>query len=196
MGLDILYGISTTYNKIMVKIINTNLPKEFNEKIIIELAGSHLWRIATDENKGAIDITKKGKGDTGFSFTTYRENEMSTTGGFWNSLAEIIFYIVTSKLNLPNARIVRTMYNFYTPSANCNVHIDTQSEKAFSILYNFHDNDGGTFFEKENKIYPSKESQALVFKSNIKHKGIAPKEYIGRLNLNIICMNDKDIQKI
>jgi hypothetical protein len=39
MGLDILYGISTTYNKIMVKIINTNLPKEFNEKIIIELAG-------------------------------------------------------------------------------------------------------------------------------------------------------------
>lgn len=180
----------------MVKIINTGLPKEFNEKIITELAGSHLWRIATDENRGAIDISKKGKGDTGFSFTTYRENEMNSVGSFWNSLAEIIFYIVTSKLKMPNARIVRTMYNFYTPSARCNMHIDTQSEKGFSILYNFHDNDGGTFFENENKIYPSKESQALVFKSNIKHKGIAPKEYVGRLNLNMICMNDKDIQKL
>jgi hypothetical protein len=43
----------------MVKIINTNLPKEFNEKIIIELAGSHLWRIATDEEKEELRKEKK-----------------------------------------------------------------------------------------------------------------------------------------
>lgn len=180
----------------MVKIINTKLPKEFNEKIIIELTGSHLWRIAIDGAKGTTDIVKKGGSDTGFSFTTYKENEINIAGSFWNSLAEIIFYIVTLKLNMINPRIVRIMYNFYTPSAKCNLHVDMESEKAFSILYNFHDNDGGTYFEKENKIYKSKASQALVFKSNIKHKGIAPKENAGRLNLNMICVNDKDIQKI
>ena len=180
----------------MVKIINTNLPKEFNEKIIIELSGSHLWRIATDEKKGAINIVKKGVSDSGFSFTTYRENEISNTGGFWNSLAEIIFHMVNSKLKMTNSKIIRTMYNFYTPSAKCDLHIDMESEKAFSILYNFHDNDGGTFFEKENKIYLSKESQALVFKSNLKHKGMAPKKYAGRLNLNMICVNEKDIKEL
>jgi hypothetical protein len=196
MGLDILYGIRTKYYKKMVKIINTNLPKEFNEKIIIELSGSHLWRIATDEEKGAIDIVKKDTSDSGFSFTTYRENEISNTGGFWNSLAEIIFHMVNSKLKMTNPKIIRTMYNFYTPSAKCNLHTDMESEKAFSILYNFHDNDGGTFFEKENKIYLSKESQALVFKSNLQHKGIAPKKYAGRLNLNLVCVNETDIKEL
>jgi hypothetical protein len=171
----------------MVKIINTGLPQEFNNKIITELAGSHLWRIAIDDSRGALDITKKGKKDTGFSFTTFRENEINQNSSFWNSLAEIIFYIVCAKADIKNATLFRIMYNFYTPSAECNLHLDMPEDNYFSILYNFHDNDGGTFFKKENKTYPSKASQALLFKSNLIHKGVAPKKYLGRLNLNMIC---------
>jgi len=169
----------------VIKIIDTGLPQEFNDKIIKELAGSHLWRIATDDEKGFIDITQKGKKDTGFSFTTLKENEINQAGSFWNSLAEIIFYVVCSKAKIKDAKMCRVMYNFYTPSAECNLHTDAEDDNYFSILYNFHDNDGGTYIK--DKVYPSKASQALVFKSNFIHKGMAPKKYLGRLNLNMIC---------
>lgn len=169
----------------MIKTINTGLPQEFNDKIIKELAGSHLWRIATDDEKGFIDITAKGKKDTGFSFTTLRENEINQVGSFWNSLAEIIFYIVCSKAKIKDAKMRRVMYNFYTPSAECIPHQDAKDDNHFSILYNFHTNDGGTYIE--NKFYPSKASQALVFNSNLVHRGAAPKKHLGRLNLNMIC---------
>lgn len=172
----------------MIKTIETKLPTEFNQKIINDLSTLDMWRIATDGNLGGLDINQKNKSDSGFSFTSYKENEIHHKEGFFNPLAEIIHYIACTKLHINKNIITRVMYNFYTPSAKCELHQDTAKENFFSILYNFHTNDGGTFFEKENKLYKSKESQALVFPSNLFHKGVAPKKHMGRLSLNIICM--------
>ena len=56
--------------------------------------------------------------------------------------------------------------------------------KSVSAVYSFHTNDGGT--QVENEFASSKEGQAVVFKSEKKHKGITTKTSNFRLNLNIV----------
>ena len=64
---------------------------------------------------------------------------------------------------------------------------DLQDNK-FSIIYNLHDNDGGTEFKINNevKFYKSEESTALLFPSKIEHRGVSPTKDLNRFSLNIL----------
>ena len=67
-------------------------------------------------------------------------------------------------------------------------HEDDLQDNKFSIIYNLHDNDGGTEFRlnDEIKFIQSEESKAIVFPSKIEHRGIAPKNNINRFALNMV----------
>ena len=64
-----------------------------------------------------------------------------------------------------------------------------EESNCLSIIYNLHNNDGGTNF-KNNKIVKSKEGQAVVFDSHNLHKGISSKNIPVRYALNIVCKTD------
>ena len=63
-----------------------------------------------------------------------------------------------------------------------------EKDNKFSIIYNLHDNDGGTEFKINNEIkfYKSEESTALLFPSKIEHRGVSPTKDLNRFSLNIL----------
>jgi len=67
-------------------------------------------------------------------------------------------------------------------------HIDSNYDNLYSIIYNLHDNDGGTKFKINDKVtfYKANESEALLFPSKLIHKGVAPKKSLNRFSLNIV----------
>ncbi len=64
--------------------------------------------------------------------------------------------------------------------------MDSKLDNKYSILYNLHNNDGGTEFKINDKLkfFKSNESEAILFPSKIEHRGIAPK-----VNPNRFCLN-------
>ena len=88
-------------------------------------------------------------------------------------------------LKLDKKYLDRLYWNLYSPNAVCQWHIDMGSVGEYaSVVYNLHTNDGGTEFES-GKI-PSKEGQAIIFSSDLKHRGLAPKNNKWRLNVNLV----------
>ena len=78
----------------------------------------------------------------------------------------------------------RVYWNYYDSSAEANFHKD-EFEKGFvSVVYNLHTNDGGTEIEEE--FYPSVGGQAIIFPSNVNHRGRPSKSTKHRFNLNMI----------
>ncbi len=67
-------------------------------------------------------------------------------------------------------------------------HDDEKKDNYYSIVYNLHNNDGGTEFKINDKIefYPSVVSQAIVFPSKLIHRGIAPNKFYNRFSLNMV----------
>jgi hypothetical protein len=84
-------------------------------------------------------------------------------------------------------RLERLYWNLYSRTSECTFHIDVSStEKNYaSIVYNLHDNDGGTEI-KNHGFYQSQEREAIIFPSNILHKGVGPTNNKWRLSLNIV----------
>jgi hypothetical protein len=68
-------------------------------------------------------------------------------------------------------------------------HQDMVEKGYVSIVYNMHDNDGGTEF-KDDKFIKSKEGQAILFESNLFHRGVAPKKTNHRFSLNILTTGE------
>jgi hypothetical protein len=83
---------------------------------------------------------------------------------------------------------MRVYWNWYAPGALMEFHQDGNKDNYYSIIYNIHNNDGGTEFNINNKIkfFKSVESEALLFPSILYHRGMAPKESLNRFALNII----------
>ncbi len=168
----------------MISIINTNIPKETNRRIINELYYLKTWYFGHDKNiKDVIN-----KQDSGFSSTTFREdNNNFYNNDVLNTYAKFIFDIVQKKSFMKFKKIIRIYWNWYHSSSVMLYHHDSEQHNMFSILYNLHDNDGGTEFKINDKVtfYKANESEALLFPSKLIHKGIAPKKSLNRFSLNI-----------
>ena len=63
-----------------------------------------------------------------------------------------------------------------------------ENENFFSILYSLHTTDGG--IQIEDIFYKDEMGEAKVFKSNIIHKGVGPKEIKSRFNFNAIIFHE------
>jgi hypothetical protein len=172
-----------------VKILNNIIPKTINKNIINELV-NHQWYIACDNTQ---DMCKKifSKVNNGFSLLTL-ENGIIKMNTILNVYGQIIFNIIIEKLKI-KARLDRLYWNMYLKESETEIHTDKLDLEYFSILYNLHTTDGG--IEINNKFYPDLESQAKVFKSNILHRGIGPKQDNVRFNLNITFQKLKNETK-
>ena len=80
-------------------------------------------------------------------------------------------------------------YNFYHTKSAGSEHVDSETPNCVSILYNFNTNDGYT--EILNEKYKSNESEAILFNSNLLHKGIGDEKNL-RYNLNILIRYESD----
>jgi hypothetical protein len=64
------------------------------------------------------------------------------------------------------------------------MHKDQQVPGFYSMVYNLSDTDGGT--EIQGEFYPGAEGSAIVFPSELDHKGFGPKIQPNRFVLNCI----------
>tara|TARA_R110000803_G_scaffold137307_1_gene204291 strand:+ start:613 stop:1128 length:516 start_codon:yes stop_codon:yes gene_type:complete len=168
----------------MITKIDTHIPKETNKRIINELYSLKTWFFGYDENIGDI-INKQ---DSGFSSITFSENQTFHTNDILNTYAQIIFDTIQENSFMKFKKIVRIYWNWYHPNSAMQYHVDNKKDNSFSIVYNLHDNDGGTEFKinEETKFYKSNESEALLFPSKLYHKGVSAKTSLNRFSLNII----------
>jgi len=160
----------------MITKINTDIPSNTNKKIIETLYDTHNWRFGFDNA-----LTKNpNKKDSGFI--------LSQSNDVLNTYAKIIFDMVEKKTFMKFKKIDRLFWNWYHPGSIMEFHQDMKEDNKFSIIYNLHDNDGGTEIKinEKNNFYKSVESEALLFPSKLYHKGVAPKENLNRFSLNIV----------
>ncbi len=177
----------------MIRKIKEVLPPEINKHIIKKLCNQPNWSFPHDlDNETRESFFEKFVSDNvsncGFSLVTYDKVNDIFINTDLNLYAEIIFFIIKQKSKLNLHDISRIYWNYYDTASIANYHIDKNEKNSMSILYNLHTNDGGTHIEE--KFFASNESEAIIFNSNIKHKGVAPRDYKHRFNLNIICSSD------
>tara|TARA_B100000424_G_scaffold250241_1_gene224773 strand:- start:61 stop:597 length:537 start_codon:yes stop_codon:yes gene_type:complete len=177
----------------MIEIINTSIPHRTNKRVIEHLTLNTKWMFACDKNEQNLivdNITKADGNDSGFIFKTFAKEHGYTADGFLNMFALFVKDICTEQSKRKIGEIIRIYWNMYVPSSKMKYHYDMPEESnCLSIIYNLHNNDGGTNF-KNNKIVKSKEGQAVVFDSHNLHKGISSKNIPVRYALNIVCKTD------
>lgn len=168
----------------MITKINTNIPKNTNQKILNRLYTSKGWCFGFDEN----NHINKDKKDAGLITVTYNQKGDYYVDDVLNTYAQVIFDAVESNCFMKFKKIRRIYWNWYHPGSKMQFHIDTQGDNKFSIIYNLHDNDGGTEFKINDEItfHKSIESEAILFPSKLYHKGVAPKTNLNRFSLNIV----------
>lgn len=168
----------------MITIINTNIPKETNKRIINELYNLKTWFFGCDVNMADV-INKK---DSGFSCVTFNAEKEHHYNAILNTYGQVIFDVVHENSFMKFKKIVRIYWNWYHSNSVMHYHDDFEDDNKFSIVYNLHNNDGGTKFKinKKEKFYKANESEALIFPSKLYHKGIAPKKNPNRFCLNMV----------
>ena len=176
-----------------IEVLDIPFPKESNKHILSYLTGHSPWNFATDLGQDHLirdNITKPNGNDYGFYRRTFDNEYQHDKDDFLNTMAQTIKHMIDEKSNFNIGIIQRIYWNMYVNSSTMIYHRDKKLEdNCISIVYNLHSNDGGTNF-KDYKTIRSKESQALIFKSDILHKGVAPKKIPFRFCLNMVCINN------
>ena len=168
----------------MITKINTNIPKNTNQKILNNLYTSKGWYFGFDEN----NYMNKDKKDAGLLTVTYKENGEYYVNDTLNTYAEVIYDIVESNSFMKFKKINRIYWNWYHPGSVMQFHMDNKEDNKFSIVYNLHNSDGGTEFKVDDKLtfHKSVESEAILFPSKLYHRGVAPQINYNRFSLNIM----------
>jgi hypothetical protein len=171
----------------MIQIIKNILPDEVNKNIILFLLKCDRWKIARDtgdEIKQANNLlfNKKGE-DFGFSLQTYDILQNVYVDSPLNIYADIVYNIIKNHTKYKFIKPCRYYWNYYNKSSVTDEHTDMDHNWYVSFVYNLHDNDGGT--EIDGTFYKSNSGEAILFPSNLRHKGI-PAKTSSRFNLNCI----------
>lgn len=176
-----------------IEVLDIPFPKESNKHILTYLTGHTSWSFATDLGQDHLikdNITKQNGNDYGFYRRTFGDVPQNQHDAFLNTMAQTIKFMIDEKSNFNIGPIKRIYWNMYVNSSTMVYHRDKEiGDNCISIVYNLHSNDGGTNFY-DYKTITSKESQALVYKSEVLHKGIAPKNIPFRFSLNMVCINN------
>ena len=180
-----------------IEIFDLPVPKEINTEIINYLGSQGRWSFVVDGNRTFSPqfreiITPGQRTDQGMALISYsRNNSVAGTviDPYLNQFGDWIYFFCKERSKLKMQHIERMYWNLYSPGASCLWHVDKDSGGVIghygSIVYNLHSNDGGTELEENEKIL-SKEGQALIFPSHLRHRGFAPTKTKWRLSLNIV----------
>lgn len=164
----------------MVKIVKDLFIESINNQIIKILKQSEGWYFGYDSTK------RINYNDQGLALRTFNDEKNPKLYDKYQSLnlfAFMVVELVTKQLKIPYKSIKRVNYNFYHTLSEGDYHIDTNTPKCVSILYNLNKNNGYT--EINGQKYLSDQSVAYVFDSDTKHRGVGSKTEL-RYNLNII----------
>jgi hypothetical protein len=170
-----------------MKEFNNILPASINQNIIKTLLYSPNWQFAEDDDKPAeIGVFDNKVNHAAFILTSYDIFKNINRDNILNLYAETITALVCEKAEVKNYTIQRFCWNYYMPGMSGNYHTDNDNDNRISILYSLNTTDGGFYLGDE--FYPDVMGTAKVFKSNIKHKGVGPKNDKARFNLNTVIM--------
>ena len=163
----------------MIKKIDTGIPTGINKDIINNLYRATNWFFGADKDLN-ININKE---DEGFTLNTTKYDY-----DILNTYAKVIYTLVEKDSFMKFREIIRVYWNWYHPGSDMTFHQDDIRDNYFSIIYNLHDNDGGTEFRMNDdvKFFKSEESSALLFPSKIEHRGVSPTKNLNRFSLNIL----------
>jgi len=171
------------------EILDLPVPHRINEKIINYL-GEQQWSYVNDASKKYKEpfyniVSNPSLKDAGQAIISYKKYGDFVNNNTLNFFGDYIFSLIQERSNFKIKDVSRFYWNLYTPLSECKLHSDDSNVgKCISAIYNLHTNDGGT--EVENQFVTSKESQAVLFRSEKIHKGISSKTSNFRLSLNIV----------
>jgi hypothetical protein len=171
------------------EVLDLPIPHRVN-KNIIDYLGERAWYFVNDVHKTykrpfsnfVYDNSMKDAGQAINTYDKYNPHQSDIT---LNMFGDYVFPLIQERSKFKVQDIKRLYWNVYTPQSICQFHVDDGNVGKFvSAVYNLHTNDGGTQVGEE--IAPAIESQAIIFRSEKIHKGLASKTSNFRLNLNII----------
>jgi len=175
----------------MIEIIDNIFPEQLNLKIIKQLLSCNNWSFPCDDivtgDEQLKGYLKNNNRNSGFVLLTYNVTNNINLNTPLNIYAETIFHLIKEKSKYDITDPLRFYWNYYDSSSMGKLHQDMTTNGHYSIIYNLHTNDGGTeFFDGKKTFIKSKAGQAIIFPSEINHRGVAPKKLNHRFNLNIV----------
>jgi len=176
-----------------IEILKLPIPKHLNNNIMNYLQREGKWNFVFDKDRNISPSMKEVADpgpltDAGLARITFsRGLEGTDVDNYLNNFADLVyFHCVESSKKFRIKNICRYYWNLYSRSSKCLWHTDQHKiDEYVSIIYNLHDNDGGTEF-KSGKVNAN-EGEAIIFPSHYLHKGIGPKKYKWRMSLNIVA---------
>lgn len=186
-----------------IEFIEKACDDHFNQFVVKLLRDQRGWRICPDDwdEKIAGDMQDseyaKDLGvhsDTGLLLHTFNDapydDDDSTLYEGLNTLAQYIFESVMdkSKYVYYDIELVRILWNYYNRASTGIYHVDkdfTKGHQYFSVVYHLNTCDGGTIIE-QNEMVPSVSGNAMIFPSNLPHRGVGPKKDPARYVLNFL----------
>jgi len=184
------------------EIIENACEDSFNQFVIENLKKQSSWNLSPDQYDTKIqtdmDSTSYAKNidgfsDTGMLLTSYSnhpdEEDINYDHEGLNLLAQYIFEsaIKKSAYNYQDIELIRILWNYYNKASTGIFHVDKDfdEQKYFSVIYHLNTCDGGTIIE-ENDMIPSVAGNAILFDSNLPHRGVGPSKDDSRFVLNIL----------
>lgn len=184
----------------IIEKLENILSEDFNNNLLHELKNTSSWKISHDEIYENTPLSGKYS-DSGMLLNSYNRgmnphDPESIKLSFLNVSATHVFKSVLSrsKFAFNNIVLLRYLWNYYNRASDGIPHTDAKADNHYSIIYYLHDNDGGTLIG--DTFYKSISNDAIIFKSNIKHKGHGPKTEKNRFLLNILFTADNYERKI
>ena len=165
----------------MIKTLERILPHGVNRTILNELIKWKSWTIANETAEDPISLVDNNRPNTGFSIISFHRKYNVNMNAMLNNYADIVYFTLKEKFKL--GELEKVNWNYYDTSAETTEHQD-ESNEFISAVYSLHTNDGGT--EIKSNFYPSIESQAILFDSDVFHRGIPPKKDRHRFNLSLV----------
>lgn len=170
-----------------VEVFENLCDEEFNHCCKMELIHNNRWFLSADN-------TPEGYSDSGFLSCTYHEDPANSSVYPQNTLTAWAFLVYNKVMmrskRFKNPRVNRFLWNYYNTGSEGSLHQDIRdvNVNAHSIVYYLDDSDGGTYVEDE--FFPSKQGSAILFPSQLKHRGVGPKNSSNRFVLNVMFIDD------
>jgi len=179
---------------VRIETVNINFPKACLKQLFTILMTQTSWSFALDNTNDGNDfvntLSTNKTTDKGFAHTSYNFKDNENKNPQLNMYANFIFEMIKEQTKqFKFCDVQRIFWNYYHPNSHSIFHQDTHNPNWSSIVFNLHENSGGTEFILENEkshIIKSVQNQAIIFPSSIKHRGLAPKNDACRFSLNII----------
>lgn len=195
-----------------IEILHNVCDDSFNDFVVRILRDQRGWRICPDDWDVKIQSDMQnseyaknlGKhSDTGLLLHTFNdaphEDDVSAEYESLNTLAQYIFESVMerSQYVYHDIELVRILWNYYNRASTGIYHVDKDfknGKKYFSVVYHLNTCDGGTIIEK-NPMIPCVAGNAIIFPSNLPHRGVGPTKDPTRFVLNFLLNHTRKTKK-